>query len=920
MSLILAIEPDRRQAANVGLLVEQLRAELVIGESADEALAALGPRVPDLVLTSQLLLPRDEAALAERLRELGAAGAHVQTLVIPVLRGEEKTRKKKIGGLLGRLRRASHDEDKGEDGCDPAVFSAEITEYLARGAVERAALAAAQADLEAAWAEQPAAAPPIAPPSALRPEPEPQLAWQPEHGTAAAAPAATPLYATVDVHPDMVIEDPEALFGEFAAIPIKRAAVEHPRTSDAGGAAQTETPSIDGEVAFAPAAPPETSRRPEEEWEEIALDADEFAGAASQPTTAATPTAAHGSMELTSEAVDLDDFVRELHTVKSSANAQPMIPVVDLSHVLAGDIDLPEPVVVDAREQLEEERSLFAAEVLAVFSAETVDDSPAGPAAEPLIERTTEAAGEAVATVETAAAAAALVVPDAGGGGWRQASIEGAPLSAADGRAGDATERPHETLPAVAKVEWPAFTPPEPMPTPTWEERPQADWRAAIDALPPPPSPARPAEAEAPPEQPGLKAGWQDMLSAIRRDIKSLKTDDAPAPADKPKPEFNAEPLVFPSRPAVAASVLSEFDAHAAQRGRGSDENGREAERLAQAAQDRARAAEEALRAAAAAVEASRVVAVTQPLPVDPTPSIFDARIDTDLAAVAFQPTAPLPVDSAPSIFDATIDTSLAAVAFEPIVSLQPSNTVKPVSPSTDAPAGMPGVPDLTDVFFATPPPAETTPPAVDRVADEITALFAATQPEATTVPATPTAASATDAPPPATLDWLLNSAATAAATTGASRDRDVAVGEPATGQVTAEWTFTADASHAHDSIAGGTAVEPTPAAAPVARAVPVAAAPPAPRPEPPVVVAAAPPAVPPPSSAHGTSGPATDRQRPGKGKKKRKPGHAPAALPVTLQPAVPEWGFFDPQRTGFAPLLARLNRASADPGALPHR
>ena len=41
--------------------------------------------MPDLILTSPLLSPFDEGVLAEYLREIGPAGAHVQTLRIPVL-------------------------------------------------------------------------------------------------------------------------------------------------------------------------------------------------------------------------------------------------------------------------------------------------------------------------------------------------------------------------------------------------------------------------------------------------------------------------------------------------------------------------------------------------------------------------------------------------------------------------------------------------------------------------------------------------------------------------------------------------------------------------------------------------------------------------------------------------------------------
>ncbi len=86
MPLILAIEPDRRQANQLNAMVRgRLHAELVLAGTAEDALAALGDRVPDLILTSALLSPKDECALADRLRVLDGAAAHVQTLTVPVL-------------------------------------------------------------------------------------------------------------------------------------------------------------------------------------------------------------------------------------------------------------------------------------------------------------------------------------------------------------------------------------------------------------------------------------------------------------------------------------------------------------------------------------------------------------------------------------------------------------------------------------------------------------------------------------------------------------------------------------------------------------------------------------------------------------------------------------------------------------------
>jgi len=136
MSLILAIEPNKNQAHQLNALVRQhLKAELVTAPTAAAALAALGDRIPDVVLTPALFGLRDEAALTERLRQLGSDGSHVQTLAIPILapvaaRGGNN-------GLLGRKK----EKGEGNVGCDPAVFADQIRIYLQRASVERRAQA-----------------------------------------------------------------------------------------------------------------------------------------------------------------------------------------------------------------------------------------------------------------------------------------------------------------------------------------------------------------------------------------------------------------------------------------------------------------------------------------------------------------------------------------------------------------------------------------------------------------------------------------------------------------------------------------------------------------------------------------------------------------------------------------------------------
>src|SRR6185295_14269790 len=126
MPLILAIEPDRRQAAQLSVVVrKRVHAELILVETTERALDAIGNRMPDLVLVPALLSPQDDAALAAALRVIAAA-AHVRTLTIPVLAAHSA--EARPSGLLSRWRRG-RSESQATDGCDPAVFAEQITAY-----------------------------------------------------------------------------------------------------------------------------------------------------------------------------------------------------------------------------------------------------------------------------------------------------------------------------------------------------------------------------------------------------------------------------------------------------------------------------------------------------------------------------------------------------------------------------------------------------------------------------------------------------------------------------------------------------------------------------------------------------------------------------------------------------------------------
>src|SRR3954452_19097578 len=137
MAIVLAIEPDRRQAAHLtAILKHQIDAELVIADTTEGALDAIGNRVPDLVLVPALLSPQDDAALAAALRVIAAA-AHVRTLTIPVLSSAVKHTP--VGGMLSiwpKSRSASPEPEA----CDPAVFEEQSATYLKPAAAERAQL------------------------------------------------------------------------------------------------------------------------------------------------------------------------------------------------------------------------------------------------------------------------------------------------------------------------------------------------------------------------------------------------------------------------------------------------------------------------------------------------------------------------------------------------------------------------------------------------------------------------------------------------------------------------------------------------------------------------------------------------------------------------------------------------------------
>jgi hypothetical protein len=109
---------------------EKVLADVIVVDSRDAALEVIRTTIPDVLLLSALLSPRDEDELIGHLRTLDAQ--HLQTHTIPQLAssltpGEGRSG----GGLLSAFRRKKK-EPEVAPGCDPDLFAEEIRTYLKR--------------------------------------------------------------------------------------------------------------------------------------------------------------------------------------------------------------------------------------------------------------------------------------------------------------------------------------------------------------------------------------------------------------------------------------------------------------------------------------------------------------------------------------------------------------------------------------------------------------------------------------------------------------------------------------------------------------------------------------------------------------------------------------------------------------------
>ena len=197
MPLILAIVADPHEAAQLAKLIQgRLSVDLVQAAEVGEGLLALDDRVPDLILTSPLMSPFDDGVLDEYLRGLGSAGAHVQTVRIPVL-SEAPKKKPRLGFSLRR----SKPETVTPAGCEPKVFADEIAHYLERAAEEKRHAVSTESSSPVTAVEES---------TPTLPSEEQWTAAYSEDSTPVYSPEATPLYtpdpsseqATWSIEPD----------------------------------------------------------------------------------------------------------------------------------------------------------------------------------------------------------------------------------------------------------------------------------------------------------------------------------------------------------------------------------------------------------------------------------------------------------------------------------------------------------------------------------------------------------------------------------------------------------------------------------------------------------------------------------------------------------------------------------------------
>jgi len=216
--LVLAIEPDLRQAAIVKRIVrEKVLADVTVVDSRDAALEAMRTTVPDVLLLSALLSPRDEDELIAHLRTRRDA-EHLQTHTIPQLASTMAEAKPSKGLLKTLLRRK--DAASTPSGCDPDLFAEEIRTYLARASQKKSEVRDPSIEPVTSLIA-PVAKPAEPEPSVVADAPESSWAspfeWRPTRSTTATR-----------------APEPEPAVEAAAAIAVEETPAFEPLTTDAG--------------------------------------------------------------------------------------------------------------------------------------------------------------------------------------------------------------------------------------------------------------------------------------------------------------------------------------------------------------------------------------------------------------------------------------------------------------------------------------------------------------------------------------------------------------------------------------------------------------------------------------------------------------------------------------------------------------
>ncbi len=128
MSLILVVQPDASQTRVLQEVARTLGVELAVVDSTKRAVDAISRKVPDLILLSPILSPRDEDTLMTCLRSLDGA-SHLQTVAIPQFRGENTAAAKKSGFGFRKKKPVEV-----AVGADPKEFANEVAAHLSRAA------------------------------------------------------------------------------------------------------------------------------------------------------------------------------------------------------------------------------------------------------------------------------------------------------------------------------------------------------------------------------------------------------------------------------------------------------------------------------------------------------------------------------------------------------------------------------------------------------------------------------------------------------------------------------------------------------------------------------------------------------------------------------------------------------------------